>query len=113
MRRLRVLLALVTSVSLYQPLAGAELIWGEITSLNDNGQTMVIQSYDSLSGEIRNVTVTAPPAETREDRISLDALEVGDEVIVDAKPEEGSDKWQAYFMNLPDPLNKGNAVNRN
>lgn len=103
MRHFWLIFALIIGLAaLYAPIAEAELIWGEIQSLRDNGQTMVIRSYDSITGELKDVTVKAPPAENQNDEQSLKALHVGDEVIVDARPGNDEDKWQAYFMNLPE-----------
>lgn len=102
MRPIRLILVLLLGLSAWSlPAAQAELIWGEIQSVRDNGNMMVIRSYDTYSGEVRDFTVAAPEAGNAEDEKSLRALDIGDEVIVDASPEEGSNRWQASFMNLP------------
>lgn len=73
---------------LFQTTAFAEMIYGEVASLNPRASSLTVRGIDSDTGEIGEIKISVPYDTEFKGVRSLTELDTGDKVLIDATMNE-------------------------
>lgn len=95
------LLAAVMSFLLWQPGARAELWWGEIKGIYDNGSALAMNRLDLEKGGLEEVKVSVTLLTALEGIGTVHELRKGDKVLVEADRDAKTGGWNATSLAIP------------
>lgn len=84
----------------FQRQAGAELMWGEVETVYPVQRALKIRKFVPQTMEFEETRIEVPGGADLEEMASIEELETGDKVLIDAERNRSTGKWVASFVDL-------------
>lgn len=102
MKRMQIVFSiLVAALMLFQGAAFAKTVEGTVVSADVVANTLTVSHTDAATGATEDVTVSVSETTTYSGVASLDGLQAGDQVSVEAEQDAVTNQWAASLVTRP------------